>query len=177
MELRSGERIIWTAQPIPKRFARASWLISIFGIPFLAFSIFWMMAGQVAGGARGPGQFFQLFGVPFVLVGLGLVTSPIWMRKRAERTVYFITDQRAVILSQGFTGRTRVESYAPEQLQSITREQNPDGSGDIVFITRTWRDSDGDRRSQRIGFFGVPDVKSVEDHIRALAEKAPRPAP
>jgi hypothetical protein len=178
MELRSGERITWTAQPIPKRFARASWVMSLFGIPFLAFSIFWMvMAGHVSRSAPGPVKLFQLFGVPFVLIGLGLVTSPLWMRKRAARTVYFITDQRAVVLSQTITGRTRVESYAPEQLQSITREQYPDGSGDIIFITRVWRDTDGDRRSQRIGFFGVPDVKSVEDHIRALAEKAPRPSP
>ena len=88
-----------------------------------------------------------------------------------------ITDQRAVILSEGLRGRTRVESYAPEQLQSIAREQNSDGSGDIIFVTRAWRDSDGDRRTQRIGFLGVPDVKAVEEHIRALAEKAPRAAP
>jgi hypothetical protein len=178
MELRSGERIIWTAQPIPKRFSRGGWLISIFGIPFFTFSVFWMtMAGKMSGSAPGPFRFFQLFGVPFVLVGLGMLTAPIWMRRKAARTVYLITDQRAVILSEGLGGRTRIDSYAPEQLQSLTREQFSDGSGDIIFITRTWRDSDGDRRTQRLGFIGVPDVKAVEEHIRALAEKAPRPAP
>jgi hypothetical protein len=178
MELRSGERIVWTARPIPKRFSRGGWLLSLFGIPFLAFSLFWMfMAGSISRSAPGPFQLFQLFGVPFVLVGIGLVTSPIWMRKRAERTVYFITDQRAVTMSQGWGGRTRVESYAPDQLQSITREEFSDGSGDIIFVTRIWRDSDGDRRTQRIGFFGIPDVKAVEEHLRALAQKAPGGAP
>jgi hypothetical protein len=99
------------------------------------------------------------------------------MRKRAEHTVYLITDQRAVILQEVWGGRTRVESYGPAELQSITREQNADGSGDIIFLTRMWRDSDGDRRTTRIGFLGVPDVKSVEEHIRTLAQKAGNPAP
>src|SRR5207237_1813041 len=106
--------------------------------------------------------------------GLALSTSPIWMRKVAAGTVYFITDQRAVMMAKRLTGGMRVESFAPDQLQSITREENNDGSGNLIFISRTWRDSDGDRRTQRIGFMAVPDVKTVEDHIRALAEKAPR---
>jgi hypothetical protein len=180
MELRSGERIVWSAQPIPQRFSRGSWPIVVFGIPWTAFAVFWVVAagwGTSRGSMPGPFKLFPLFGVPFVLIGIGMLTAPIWMKRKARRTVYMITDQRAVILSEGLRGRTRVESYAPEQLQSIMREQNADGSGDIIFVTRDWRDSDGDRRTQRIGFVGVPDVKAVEEHIRALAEKAPRPAP
>jgi hypothetical protein len=180
MELRSGERIIWTAQPIPQRYSRGTWPIVVFGIPWTAFAVFWVVAagwGSSRASAPGPFKLFPLFGVPFVLIGLGMLTSPFWARKKAAKTVYMITDQRAVAISEGWRGRTRVESYAPEQLQSITREQNSDGSGDIVFMTRAWRDSDGDRRTQRIGFMGVPDVKTVEEHIRALAQRAPGASP
>ena len=173
MELRSGERIVWTAQPIPARVTRGSWIIVVFGIPWTAFALFWIgAAGWGASHAPGPFKLFPLFGVPFVLIGLGMLSSPFWLRKKAAKTVYMITDQRAVVLSEGFRGRTRVESYAPAQLQSTTREENSDGSGDIIFETRVWRDSDGDRRSQRIGFFGVPDVRTVEEHIRALATRS-----
>ncbi|HUS35054.1 MAG TPA: hypothetical protein VM680_06845 [Verrucomicrobiae bacterium] len=174
MELRSGERILWTAQPIAARVGRASWPLVIFGIFWTAFSVFWVAAagwGAWRNSTPGPFKLFPLFGVPFVLIGIGMLTSPIWMRKKAAKTVYMITDQRAVILSQGLRGKTRVESYAPAQLQSITRDQFADGSGDIIFETRTWRDSDGDRRTSRVGFFAVPDVKTVEDHIRTLAQK------
>jgi hypothetical protein len=175
MELRSGERILWTAQPIAARLSRASWPIVIFGIFWTAFSVFWVAAagwGTSRNSMPGPFKLFPLFGVPFVLIGIGMLTSPIWMRKKAAKTVYMITDQRAVILSEGLRGKTHVESYAPTQLQSITRDQFADGSGDLIFETRTWRDSDGDRRTSRVGFFAVPDVKSVEDHIRTLAQKA-----
>lgn len=181
MELRSGERIIWTAQPIPQRYSRGTWPIVVFGIPWTAFAIFWVVAaagfGTRHGSMPGPFKLFPLFGVPFVLIGIGMLTSPFWARKKATKTVYMITDQRAVTISEGWRGRTRIESYGPEQLQSITREQNSDGSGDIVFMTRAWRDSDGDRRTQRIGFMGVPDVKTVEEHIRALAQRAPGASP
>jgi hypothetical protein len=175
MELRSGERIVWTAQPIASHLGRASWPLVIFGIFWTAFSVFWVVAagaGTWRNSTPGPFKLFPLFGVPFVLIGIGMLTSPIWMRKKAAKTVYMITDQRAVILSEGLRGKTRVESYAPAQLQSITRDQHPDGSGDLIFETRTWRDSDGDRRTHRVGFFAVPDVKTVEDHIRTLAQKA-----
>jgi hypothetical protein len=174
MELRSGERIVWTAQPIPGRYNRGNWVMVLFAIPWTAFAVFWMvMAGRGASHSSTPGPFklFPLFGLPFVLIGLGMLTSPFWSRKTAAKTVYLITDQRAMIIQEGWRGRTRVESYAPAQLQSITREQNNDGSGDIIFMSRTWSDNDCNQRSTRIGFLGVPDVKAVEEYIRALAQK------
>jgi hypothetical protein len=180
MELRSGERVIWTAQPIAGRASRGSWPIVVFGIFWTAFSVFWVVAagwGTSRSSTPGPFKLFPLFGVPFVLIGIGMLTSPIWIKRRAAKTVYMITDQRAVILTEGLRGRTRVESFAPAQLQSITREQNTDGSGDIIFETRAWRDSDGDRRTQRLGFFAVHDVKTVEEHVRVLAQKAAGTSP
>ena len=178
MELRSGERMIWSAQPIPKSFQRGSWGLVLFGIPWTAFSIFWVGAASFGTWKVGNGWFslFPLFGLPFVLIGIGMLTSPYWMRKKATRTLYAITDQRAIVLSQGFRGRMTIQSFAPTELQSTSREENNDGSGDIIFTTRTWRDSDGDRRTQRTGFTGVPDVKRVEELIRELALKAPKAA-
>jgi hypothetical protein len=42
---------------------------------------------------------FPLFGVPFVLIGLGMLAAPYWMRRKAQNTVYALTDKRALILS------------------------------------------------------------------------------
>jgi len=180
MELRSGERIVWAGQPIPARFVRVSWLLVVFGIFWTAFSIFWVVGASFVtsrGSTPGPFMLFPLFGVPFVAIGIGMLTSPIWMRKKAANTAYVITDQRAFVLSQTFRKGTQVQNFDPKELQSLEHTQYPDGSGDIIFFTERWRDSDGDRRTRRMGFYAVRDVKTVEQHLRGLAQKHSLPPP
>src|SRR5205085_20433 len=109
--------------------------------------------------------------LPFVAIGIGMLTSPIWMRKKAAKMAYVITDQRAFVLAPTFRKGTNVQNFAPKDLQSLEHTEYPDGSGDIIFFTERWRDSDGDRRARRMGFFAVPNVKAVEGHLRALAAK------
>ena len=38
MELQSGERITWIAQPVSGRLARSTWPVVLFGIPWTAFA-------------------------------------------------------------------------------------------------------------------------------------------
>jgi hypothetical protein len=68
-----------------------------------------------------------------------------------------------------------VKSFAAGDLQSIERTENADGSGDLVFSRRSWRDSDGDRRTSAVGFAGVPRVREVEEQLRRLIAQT-RPA-
>ena len=174
MELRAGERIVWTGQPIPERFARFSWFLAVFGIFWTGFSVFWVLgAGWMTSNSSTPGPFklFPLFGLPFVAIGIGMLTSPIWMRKKAANMAYVITDQRAFISEQTWRGGIHVQSFGPRELQSLERRQHADGSGDLIFFTERWRDSDGDRRTRQSGFFAIRDVKAVEEHLRALAQK------
>ena len=37
---------------------------------------------------------FPLFGLPFVLIGLGMLTAPHWAKRKALRTAYAVTDRR-----------------------------------------------------------------------------------
>jgi hypothetical protein len=75
------------------------------GIPVTAFAIFWMaLASQQTKQISGPGSFFPLFGIPFIVVGLGMLSSPLWRGRKALRTVYALTDQRAIIFEGGFFG-------------------------------------------------------------------------
>src|SRR5688572_1960017 len=85
-ELRDGERLVWVGQPHPGRASRAGIPMVLFGIPWTAFALFWMagasgmlFGGFGNGGPPGFGGFlacFPLFGIPFVLIGIGLLTSP-----------------------------------------------------------------------------------------------------
>lgn len=167
-ELEPGERLVWLQQPSGRsRLPWAAYAPAVFGIPFTAFAVFWMsMAawGVWGGGGAGPGAgpnagpffLFPLFGIPFVLVGLAMLSSPFWMRRRMRRsaaqTAYAITDRRAIVFDGGYqasrlsypmgtmagalgqrSGDLRIQSFWPEKLVVRERIQNRDGTGDILF--------------------------------------------
>lgn len=167
-ELQPGEVVTWVGQPDPRRMMLQGFALWLFFIPWTAFALFWM-AG--ASGFRVPEfnepfDLFPLFGLPFLLIGIGGLSAPFWLKSKARQMIYVVSNKRAFSL----TGRrsVTVESWRPEQLASITRTERLDGSGDLVFATETWRDSDGDRRTRQKGFMAIPDVRLVEGHLQRL---------
>jgi hypothetical protein len=173
-ELRNGERIAWTGQPIPSRFARRSIGIVLFGIPWTAFALFWIAGAsgfKMPDFSHGSG-IFPLFGLPFVLIGFGMLSSPYWMLRKARRTAYVITDQRAIVLAGGAFGSTTIRSFDPDRLNDIRRVQKPDGTGDLIF-ERTWAsDGDAGRQSTDHGFLAIAGVRDVEGFITRLTHPA-----
>jgi hypothetical protein len=161
-ELRPGERVAWAAQPSGAIASKASCFIYVFAIPWTLFSVFWVIFAAQAS------LLFALFGVPFVLVGLGMFRIPAWIKKMASRSVYAVTDQRAITIKAGLFGSFTVKSYLPEQLLNLERTEYKDGSGDLIFHKYYTRDSDGDRHLNREGFEGIPQVKQVEALIQAM---------
>jgi hypothetical protein len=181
-ELDSGERLLWAGQPDPKRYARLSLGIVLFGLPWTAFALFWIFMasggfwGLFDGGMdfprdSGPFQLisicFPLFGLPFVLIGLGMLTAPHWAKRKALRTAYAVTDRRVILLEAGFWNSITTRTYMPPQLQRMTRTERPDGSGNLILEDYTWRDSDGDRRHGQHGLMAIDRVRDVEELIRA----------
>jgi hypothetical protein len=174
LEMRSGEKLLWAGQPGAFALARAEAPKALFGIPFLAFALFWTyMAGARTWFSTDAESraiaFFPLFGFIFIAVGLAMVLSPVWAAIRARWIVYAISDRRLVIMTL-FPLR-RVRSFASPDIQELERSDRAGGSGDIVFR----RDYSSSRRgrsnlARRIGFFGVPDVRMVEDTIRRMRE-------
>ncbi|MGE3317569.1 MAG: hypothetical protein AB7O26_20860 [Planctomycetaceae bacterium] len=172
-EVVEGETIVWLGRPVAIRVAKPMFAIFAFGIPWTAFALFWM-AG--AAGFQWP-QFnkaedlFPLFGLPFVLVGLGMLSAPFWKLRNSRSSVYLITDRRAVIF-EGLFKSHAIRSFEPSQLRRLARRQNQDGSGDIIFEERFSHMDDGQARAQDVGFHGLPadpGVKAVEDLLRELA--------
>lgn len=162
-ELRPSETLLWLDQPNAGRMARGSIGAVLFAIPWTAFSIFWMWA------ASHGSLLFALFGVPFVLIGLGMLTSPIWVRRAAKMTAYALTDKRAIIITQKFRS-LNVTSYTPEQLQSMEREQRADDSGSLVFERKLDEDNSRNTMNNARGFLHIEHVKAVEQLILGLIE-------
>lgn len=174
-ELQSGERITWTGQPIPGRTTKGSWGIILFGIPWTAFAVFWtyMASGPLRNTHHNPGPIgylFPLFGVPFILIGLAMLSSPFWLRRMAARTVYVLTDRRAILFTGGLRrGSMTVRSFQPDQLRQLQRNQNSDGTGDLIFTQDIDTGKNGNQYPRDVGFIGIRDVKQVEELVRNLA--------
>lgn len=180
-ELDQGEQLLWVGQPRPSRFARATIPQVLFGIPWTAFAVLWTtMATWGLWGKAGPAQnagpgmllgiCFPLWGVPFILIGLGMLSSPLWARRRAKRTCYALTDHRAILLEAGTFRSVEVRSYRPAELTKMVRRENADGSGDLVFeeairVQNTTR-SRNTAGSLDHGFLGIDNVREIEELLR-----------
>ena len=176
-ELEPGEQVIWAGQPVPARFARRNLGMVLFGIPWTAFALFWIAgaSGFKIPDFSSPTSLFPLFGVPFVLVGCWLLSSPYWQFRQARRTAYVITDRRAVVLSSGFWNSITVRSFEPFRLGDLRRIQNTDGTGDLVFERVVNTSNRNGNQSTDHGFLAIKDVKTVETLVRQLVTSRTTP--
>ncbi len=176
-ELEEGEQLLWLGAPSPKRMLIPSIFIFGFGVVWTSsigaiIAVAHSLEGPMQ--ALGPGRFLgDLCFVPFVLIGFVMLFSPILLYRKARRTAYGITPNRVLVVVNGRSRKVR--TYGPGEIGDIERTERPDGSGDLTFARRSYRDSDGDQRSQAIEFVGIPEVRSVERLLRDLFMSKPDP--
>lgn len=172
-ELASGEHVQWMQMPVPRYFTPRATAAFLAGIPCTAFALFWTATaawGTSRGGDAGLLRVFPLFGVPFILIGLALLSGPFWAHRKALKSVYVITNRRAITFDGGWS--MTVRSYPPERLTEVFRKEKKDGIGDVVITHRAWRDSDGYRHTEELGFLNVREPKVVESMLNTLAGQA-----
>lgn len=172
-ELEGGEEIRWADQPQPMRMATQMIPLCIFGLFFGGFAAFWITMAAV-GTSRIPSNaptaisFLPLFGLPFLLIGLSMICSPLFGYWAAQRTVYAVTDRRAMSLVMR---RTRVvKSYHARDIDAIQRVERADGTGDVTFAHQYGTDSRGYRTTTNIGFYGIHQPHEVEQLIQAIVD-------
>jgi hypothetical protein len=164
-QLSGGERLLWAGSPAPGSAALGALPATVFGIPFTGFAAFWISStARITTREEGPWALFPLFGVPFLLIGLGLLLAPLWAYLAARNTVYAVTERRALIIS-GSRSR-RVRSFTGAEVGNITRVERADGWGTVTFAAGTPVGSKGFERYSRASFVGIPEVRRVEQLIR-----------
>ncbi len=170
-EMGTGERLIWADRPAPGRLALARLPATLFGLVFAGFAVFWIAgATEATIDVDGAFSLFPLFGLPFLLVGLWIVLAPLWAWMGARKTVYAVSSDRLVIIKGG-----SVRSFAPDEIENLERRERSDGSGNVVFHREYYRSRGrhGSRtRVRKTGFYGIPEVRRVEDEIRNLKDRA-----
>jgi hypothetical protein len=164
-ELRRGEKAIWVERPQPMERAMSRLKIFLFGIPFFGFAVFWTATASQSGD-----PIFPLFGIPFLIIGAGLLLSPVWSYVEAKNwLLYAITDQRLLIMRT--FPRHKIESFWPEDITRLERTTKQDGSGNVIFAEDIRQGKRGTYTVPR-GFYGVPDARRVEEAVLDLQKLA-----
>jgi Bacterial PH domain len=174
-ELEAGEFIKWIEQPLPRFLRLQSLAHFFFGIPWTVFGIVWIYGTATKLKIKGfpeetmqfVGCLLALIGVPLFLIGLWLLTTPLREWLKAFRTVYLITDRRAISIESGWF--PTISNYTPAQLRDLYCKERGDGTGDVVITTRLRRDSEGDSWTEEIGFMNVRNPREVERLLQQLA--------
>jgi hypothetical protein len=174
-ELQSGESLYWTGVADPRRSALMALPASLFGIPFAGFALFWMTSAYHATSAMSRSSsnsftrgfaVFPLFGLPFLLIGLGIILTPLWVYLKGLSTVYAVTSQRVMIITGGSS--RSVKSCTPADIVSVDHRERPDGSGDVLIRTTAQTRTNNSVSQVTLGLFGVSNVKEVARQVMNL---------
>jgi hypothetical protein len=163
-ELQAGETVVWMGQPLLDMYIKASGCLLAFGI--LSTGLIAMLATVGFFLLRSAGTILLILsGLAFLVSGLSLLGTPIWMKKRAKGTYYLLTNLRGITWEPTIFGRAKISIFAPDELAKLTCEEKPDGSGSLVFRADVVMDNDGYTTLRR-GFLNIDNVRVVEGLIR-----------
>ncbi len=121
-----GERVLWIGQPVAPALPSMKFIVT-FGVS--AICIFFLFLFYLLSIDFGMGlSLCLLMGglVLCVVAGYALRDQP-----RSSKTIYCVTENRAVIFNLGPPRRTA--SYPLDRLRELTRVTKPDGSGNLLF--------------------------------------------
>lgn len=175
-----GEIVRWSGRPDPTRAFREGFGLYWFAIPWtaialpcfgaLASSMLWgrKAARAISGWDVAMGAFGLLFTFAFVLIGVAMLLAPWWVRARARRTVYAITDKRVVSIVDGRS--LKVTSIVPDHILKIERTERSDGAGTLKLVIGHRKDSEGDVTEKSEELVAVPRVREAERLVWALRE-------
>lgn len=177
-----GEEIRWFGRPSARLAFLMATPIWLMGIPWTTFCLGWtavpvstlLYADKAKDPLKGWGVWamggMTLWGLMFVLVGLGMLLAPYWAWAKARRTIHVVTNRRILTIEAG--RHIAVRSVWPKDIISLDRRERRSGLGTLTVITGYKTDSDGDRVAEKEVLFAVPDVRTAERQIMDLRARA-----
>ena len=113
--------------------------------------------------------------LPFYLIGIGFIISPWWERENDRRTVYVLTNRRAIVMRPSMIRRRPTCRRFPltHDLIKEVREYRK-GRGDIVMGYDEHHGSNGTTLMPK-GFLHVDNVRELEYRIYQYLPDAPPP--
>ncbi|WP_127105531.1 hypothetical protein [Pararhodobacter zhoushanensis] len=147
--------------------------VSIMGVFFTGFSIFWVtLAASMVPAGDPVFRLFPLFGLPFIAVGLYLLVGRLfWDAYVRQRTWYTLTNRKAYIATDVLFGRS-LKPFDLREMNSLALDDSAPGTvwfHSQAYTRRSFRTASGGRsggsRRQttvvRTGFRRIPDARRV----------------
>jgi hypothetical protein len=176
-QLAEGEQVIWVGRPSLKLLRRHDSMTRIASAVLIAVGL----GSQVGIALALTGLYLvvaSVFALAFTAFGIvGLLLPILHKRKASKRSVYVLTDRRALV----WDSLTQIQSYAAGEVKDLRREEDSrlPGAGDLIFdledadavdlggppASKTKRG----RREKQIathGFEMLEDVEAVEKLVR-----------
>lgn len=171
-QLQAGESLQWSGLTDARRAAFAAIPDAIlFGGPFAGVALFCMYYGSMAPSAPPkpsthtlpPGVGVLVFGLPFLAGGLINLLRPVWVYRTELDTVYAVTNQRVMIITDGGRSVRTLRDIA-----AVDHRERRDGSGDLV-IRMDGSEYTRNLTTRRIvKIYGVSNVRDIARQILAL---------
>ena len=168
-QLLPGEELCWTGRPLGRFFAMPTPFVFLFSCIWFSVISFFTYSSLQEGNS-----FSILFTIPFWCVGIGVLSTPFFMLRKKQRTVYAITTQRVLIADRGAFGKMTCRQYPLEQGLIMRTQYGNNGVGDIIFAEEIVQSGRGSG-SMPIGFMELPDAAQMEQMLhRFIAEREGR---
>ncbi len=173
-QLGPEEEIIWADKPVPRYFTPMTTAQFAGGIFWLTCLVLILVFGNIGISTMKTWQIalYAAVFVPFFAFGLLLVSSPLWEYRRMKRTIYSITNRRAIVVQN--KSKPSVKSYPFDEVTQVRVENKKDNLGDVVIVC-------GVRvvgESQEDGFHHIRSPQEVASLLeRQVAMAAGKEAP
>ncbi len=176
-----GESVAWAGRPSAWHAFLLALPIWLFAIPWTAISVVFFTSAVAAvigvaeiDGMEGAGGWlFVLFSLPFLLIGLAMMSAPFWAARDARASGFVITDRRVMRISEGnpsASGGRSVKALTAGALRGAEAKVGRGGRGVVKALGPVGRDSDGDRVTDEIVMAGIADAHGAERALWSLIE-------
>ena len=179
--LQPGEEVLMVCKPQARLWRSEYSDGALFAIVWIAavcgFSIVLVPHVLAEAFEKPAGLLVLLFMLPFWLVSAVFISLPWLNRAVARRTIYLLTNRRAVVLAPNYLMRPTQTDYplVPDMIQDV--RVRPDGSGDVVLGYEECNTRHGTHLEPK-GFMRVPQVQQVSAIVREyMPEPPPMPPP
>ena len=164
-KLRQSEKLLWSGRPRQGVFLTSKDAGAIpFSLMWGSGVFFWEYKAMTSGGP----VFFDLWGIPFVLIGVYLIVGRFFHEAMLRsRTYYGLTNQRVIIISGMFS--PTVMSLQVQTLTDIALSEEASGFGTILFGPDMARSARGGTagKPRRPSFESIADAGEVFERICA----------
>ncbi len=160
--LAADEEILWQGKPgFGIRWSSLLTSRTLMGAFFTGFSIFWITSAASMTGGRNvpfPFQFFPLFGLPFLGIGLyNLGGHALWDAYKRSAAHYTLTTHNAFI-ARNTLGKRTLETYQILDMDRILLEDGDPGA--VIFSEMQ------SGKTKRPGFYQINDARAVYALLR-----------